>query len=52
MSNETERQQIKQALKDLIRLKCKTQNKMPLEVIREMQYELDLMKEEKEKEKK
>ncbi|MBP7037496.1 MAG: hypothetical protein KBB30_01200 [Bacteroidales bacterium] len=45
MNNDQERQQIKQTVKDIIRLRCKVQKKTPMEVIREMQYELDEMKE-------
>ncbi|MDX9947130.1 MAG: hypothetical protein RBS38_07165 [Bacteroidales bacterium] len=37
-------QRTKRFIKELVRLKCKTQNKMPVELIREMQYELDQWK--------
>ncbi len=39
-----EKERIKLFIEDMVRLKCKTQKKTPLEVIREMQYELDQMK--------
>ena len=47
MTNEIEKKQIKQSIREIIKLRCKIQEKTPMEVVREMKEELRLLKEKK-----
>lgn len=44
MDGLTEKERIKQTLKLIIQYRCRIQEKTPLEVIREMRYELNQLK--------
>ena len=47
MTNEIEKNQIKQSIREIIKLRCKFQKKTPMEVVREIKEELRLLKEKK-----